>query len=74
MSAIVEVWFGELTKLGEKVRAHNLPLLTKPKEGTDQKEAHHHNNKESMAVPRDTSGGSMSESTVCLLMDRFVPW
>jgi hypothetical protein len=68
MSAIVEVWVCELTKLTEKVLTSN-PLLSKSKQGKDQ------NNKESVSVPpRDTSSSTMSEATVCLLMDRFVPW
>jgi hypothetical protein len=73
MSAIVKVWVGELTKLREKVLTSNL-FLSKAKQGTDQ------NNKESIFVPpRDTSAASnssstMSEATVYLLMDRFVPW
>ncbi|WJX45532.1 hypothetical protein P8452_32406 [Trifolium repens] len=68
MAAIVKVWVGELTKLREKVLTSNL-FLSKAKQGTDQ------NNKESISVPpRDTSSSTMSEATVCLLMDRFVPW
>jgi hypothetical protein len=66
MAAIVKVWVGELTKLREKVLTSNL-FLSKAKQGTDQ------NNKERISVPpRDTSS-TMSEATVCLLMDRFVP-
>jgi hypothetical protein len=74
MSAIVEVWVCELTKLTEKVLTSN-PLLSKSKQGKDQ------NNKESVSVPprnntsvASNSSSTMSEATVCLLMDRFVPW
>lgn len=68
MSAIVEVWFVELTKLREKV-------LTKSKpKGEVVKEPARQNRDINMAGPKDNSGGTMSEATVCLLMDRFVPW
>ncbi|KAJ1410447.1 hypothetical protein SESBI_21945 [Sesbania bispinosa] len=70
MSAIVEVWVGELTKLREKVLAHK-PFLPKAKQAAEKEPQ----KKEIMPVQsqRDTSG-TMSEATVCLLMDRFVPW
>ncbi|KAE9620425.1 hypothetical protein Lal_00019515 [Lupinus albus] len=68
MSAMVDAWVGELTKLTEKVLAHKpLMKLSKDKEVTEvEKEA---KKKENMG---DSS--TMSEATVCLLMDRFVPW
>lgn len=69
MSAIVEVWVGELTKLREKVLPSK-PFFSKPKLET-------HQNKDKVADTRNTSvsdSSTMSEATVCLLMDRFVPW
>lgn len=75
MSAVVQVWVGELSKLREKVLASK-PFLAKAKQGSEgevaaEKEA---KKKEIIKdVQRDTSG-TMSEATVCLLMDRFVPW
>ena len=73
MSAMVEVWVGELTKLREKVLARKrfLPKEAKAKEGSEVVEKEQHK-KENMSVQKDTS--TMSEATVCLLMDRFVPW
>jgi len=70
MGAIVEVWVGKLSKLREKVLPISNPLFSKSKQATDQ------NNKDNVGVPRrDTSAShSMSEETVCLLMDRFVLW
>ncbi|KAL5192975.1 hypothetical protein HKD37_20G055275 [Glycine soja] len=64
---------GELTKLREKVVMARKNLFSKGKEGSEEeqvvkKEAH----KVMMAVQRDTHE-TMSEATVCLLMDRFVP-
>lgn len=81
MSAIVEVWVGELSKLREKVLTRNSKLLLfKAKEGSEveiaaEKEAHQKKENNNMAVRRDNNtSGTMSEATVCLLMDRFVPW
>ncbi|TKY67502.1 hypothetical protein E2542_SST10396 [Spatholobus suberectus] len=76
MSAMVEVWVGELTKLREKVLARK-PFLSKAKEGSEvevaaEKETQK-KKKTAVQRERDTSG-TMSEATVCLLMDRFVPW
>ncbi|KAK7264350.1 hypothetical protein RJT34_31957 [Clitoria ternatea] len=71
MSAMVEVWVGEFTKLREKVLAHK-SFFSKSKEGSEEKEAQ--KKETSGAVQRDISSGTMSEATVCLLMDRFVPW
>ncbi|KAK7312376.1 hypothetical protein VNO77_36183 [Canavalia gladiata] len=75
MSAMVELWVGELTKLGEKVLARK-PFLSKAKEGSGVEVAAEKENqkKENTAVQRETNNGTMSEATVCLLMDRFVPW
>lgn len=72
MSAMVEVWVGELTKLREKVLARK-PLLSKAKEGSEGEVEKAAQKKEKVSVhQRDTA--TMSEATVCLLMDRFVPW
>ncbi|TKY69156.1 hypothetical protein E2542_SST05424 [Spatholobus suberectus] len=71
MSAMLEVWMGELTKLGEKVMPRK-SLFSKAKEGSEEEQiVEKEAQKEIMAVQRDS--GTMSEATVCLLMDRFVP-
>ncbi|CAL5211620.1 unnamed protein product [Lathyrus oleraceus] len=71
MAAILELWVGEFSKIREKVIPLK-PLFSKAKQTTEQ------NNKEIVDVPsRDSSSShssTMSEETVCLLMDRFVPW
>ncbi|KAL2347866.1 hypothetical protein Fmac_001866 [Flemingia macrophylla] len=67
MGGIVEVWVGELTKLREKVMAKK-SLSSKAKE---EQVVENEARKVIMAVQRDTA--TMSEETVCLLMDRFVP-
>lgn len=70
MSAMVEGWKGELTKLREKVMVGKGHISKAKEEQVVKKEAQ----KEIMAVERDINyGGTMSEATVCLLMDRFVP-
>lgn len=71
MAAILELWVGEFSKIREKV----IPLKPLSSEAKQTKEQ---NNKEIVDVPsRDNSSShssTMSEETVCLLMDRFVPW
>ncbi|KAJ6310600.1 hypothetical protein OIU76_015346 [Salix suchowensis] len=68
MSAVVESWVSELAKLKEKVRTR-MPFLPETREGEVQGEKEVQ--KEIKVVRRETT---MSETTVCLLMDRFVPW
>jgi hypothetical protein len=66
MSAMVEVWIGKLAKLKEKV------LTKKTKDGLEEeKEVGIQSQKEIIGVHRDNA--TISESTICLLMDRFVP-
>lgn len=71
MSAMVQVWVGELTKLREKVLPRK-PLLSEAKEGSERNQEEKET--QTAVVKRDTTNGTMSEATVCLLMDRFVPW
>lgn len=68
---MVEVWIGELAKLKEKVLT-NKTKISKSKNGLEEeKEVGREAQKEIIAVQRDTT--TLSESTICLLMDRFVP-
>ncbi|KAF9684248.1 hypothetical protein SADUNF_Sadunf04G0098200 [Salix dunnii] len=66
MSAIVDIWVSELAKLKEKVRPPRRPL-SKPEEGLVEEEREVGKRK---VVQRETT---MSEATVCLLMDKFAP-
>ena len=68
-AVLVETWIGELAKLKEKVKAKTQkPLFSKAKEEVEEEKEGA--NKEARMVQRE----NMSETTVCLLMDRFSPW
>lgn len=68
MSAVLEVWASELAKLKEKVRTR-MPFLSETRERDVQEEKRV--KKERKVALRETT---MSETTVCLLMERFVTW
>ncbi|KAJ7967381.1 Stress-induced protein [Quillaja saponaria] len=73
MSAMVEIWMGELEKLKEKVRGLK-PLLSKAKDGKVVGEAaavHMEARNENKEVVRENAGHS--EETIFLIMDRFAP-
>ena len=73
MSAAVEIWMGELAKLREKVRAKKMPFSFSRADNEQQEvEDRQKAKKETRQhVEQETV---MSETTVCLIMDRFVPW
>lgn len=58
---------GEFAKLGEKVKGRKPFVLRAKKEQVHEKEDKKERNKE---VEDETT---ISETTICLLMDRFVP-
>ena len=66
MSAVVDIRVSELAKLKEKVRPPRRPL-SKPREWLVEEEREVGKRK---VVQGETT---MSEATVCLLMDRFAP-
>lgn len=85
MSAVVDVWVSELGKLKEKVGAKKRFLWSSKKakhaeEGDDDKAAQQQlaaaaAHDETTTVRKERRNSStLSEATVCLLMDRFVPW
>lgn len=66
MSSNVEVWMGELAKLKEKFMAQNQKtFFSKAKEGSEQAVE--------KVAEKEIIGATISEATLCLLMDRFVP-
>ncbi|XWS55274.1 hypothetical protein CRYUN_Cryun10bG0161200 [Craigia yunnanensis] len=67
MSDIVGGWMDELAKLKEKVEARR-PFLSRAKKDQQFAKIGHVEVKE--AAKDDTKETAMSESTVCLLMDR----
>ncbi|CAN6678455.1 unnamed protein product [Malus baccata var. baccata] len=82
MAAVVRAWMSDLSKLKEKVGAKTrLVLSSKAKHAEQQqqeqrefKEARKENSCRMVQTRRDLDSSSRSEDTVCLLMDRFVPW
>lgn len=72
MSAAVEACVTRLAKLRERVQTRR-PLFSRAKQGQgEEKEATRVSTEVSSS--NETTDGKMSETTVCLLMDRFVPW
>ena len=70
MATVVETWMGELAKLKEKVKGKTQkPLFSKAKEEAEEEKEGA--TKEARMVQRENM---LSETTVCLLMDRFSPW
>ncbi|OMO75267.1 hypothetical protein CCACVL1_16259 [Corchorus capsularis] len=74
MSAIVGEWMDELAKLKEKVQARRRPLFLSSRPKKEQQLAKEGHVEQKEAAKDDTNETTMSETTVCLLMDRFVPW
>ncbi|KAL3722477.1 hypothetical protein ACJRO7_034795 [Eucalyptus globulus] len=74
MSALVEMWENELGKLREVVSFRNLVLHKSKHEGEVANEGGEVEDKkdkvEGKGVQRETT---LSEDTLCLIMDRFTP-
>ncbi|XAR57467.1 hypothetical protein NMG60_11025622 [Bertholletia excelsa] len=68
-AAMVEVWMGELAKLGEKVQRPFLLKLKRRNEGQKKGSSSSLVSAKSDAEEKE----ALSEATICLLMDRFAP-
>ncbi|CAB4290321.1 unnamed protein product [Prunus armeniaca] len=83
MSAVMDVWMSELAKLKDKVGAKKRLVFSskaKQREGDDEveeqqvlKEARKESSRMAQ-IQRDFDSSALSEATVRLVMDRFVPW
>ncbi|KAM7470723.1 hypothetical protein LguiA_008906 [Lonicera macranthoides] len=84
MSAVVGEWIGEVAKLREKVMTKKYPFFLKSQRRSSMEEEEDENEKRAVPDHKPSSSVAqleskkedtiMSESTVCLLMDRFVLW
>lgn len=74
MAAVfVDACIGELTKLKQKVRARKIDTQV----GDEQVEATQKQSPSSSSLKSSSKAkddGTLSETTICLLMDRFAPW
>lgn len=79
MSALVEIWESELAKLREKGAVKK---FLRPKSESEQlrRESAEAGPKKSSPAEKEEgrreapAEATISEATVCLLIDRFVPW
>ncbi|XP_019084141.1 PREDICTED: uncharacterized protein LOC109129315 [Camelina sativa] len=79
MAKAMEVWVGEMKKMSEKInpriplmeRNKTSSLVSKQQQGSEEERGL---NKQKTLREKDHEAATMSELTVCLLMDRFVPW
>ncbi|KAL4303355.1 hypothetical protein GQ457_10G022970 [Hibiscus cannabinus] len=72
-AAVVGEWMDEVAaKLKEKVQATK-PFMSK-RAKKEQRFAKEGRVEDKEASKDDTNETTMSEATVCLLIDRFVPW
>lgn len=77
MSALVEIWEGELTKIRERVRLGKILQGSKLKKEAEEKAEEVEEEKRGKRPETERASRAdttMSEATVNLLMDRFVPW
>ena len=74
MSAVVEIWMGELAKLREKVRAKKMPFSSSRAENEQRQQVEDKQKAKKETRQHVEEETVMSETTICLIMDRFVPW
>ncbi|XP_033131518.1 uncharacterized protein LOC103844330 [Brassica rapa] len=77
MAKAMEFWVGEMKKMGEKINRSRNPLMQKKKSTSSVVSEQQQGVEErrlTQKVREKDEAATMSEITVCLLMDRFVPW
>ncbi|AEC06450.1 hypothetical protein AtNW77_Chr2g0233331 [Arabidopsis thaliana] len=77
MAKAMELWVGEMKKMSEKINTRN-PLMQR-KNSTSVVSKQQQGSEEergliNQKIREKNEAVTMSELTVCLLMDRFVPW
>lgn len=77
MAKAMELWMGEMKKMSEKINPR-IPLMQRKNTTTSAVVSKQQQGEEERGLkqkPKEKDEAStMSELTVCLLMDRFVPW
>ncbi|XP_019096641.1 PREDICTED: uncharacterized protein LOC109130946 [Camelina sativa] len=77
MAKAMEVWVGEMKKMSEKINPRN-PLMQRNKTSSlvskQQQGSEEERGLQQKTLREKEEAATMSELTVCLLMDRFVPW
>ncbi|VVB05148.1 unnamed protein product [Arabis nemorensis] len=74
MAKAMEVWVGEMKKMSEKINPRN-PLMQRKKSTSSVVSKQQQGEEErGLKQKKREKDETMSELTVCLLMDRFVPW
>ncbi|CAH8262361.1 unnamed protein product [Arabidopsis lyrata] len=76
MAKAMEVWVGEMKKMSEKINTRN-PLMQRNKTSSvvsKQQQGSEEERGLKQKTREKDEAATMSELTVCLLMDRFVPW
>ncbi|KAK1559882.1 hypothetical protein Q3G72_019462 [Acer saccharum] len=72
MSAVVEMWMGELEKLREKVRAKKKPFPSSRAENEQQQEVEDKQKAKKETRQHVEEETLTSETTICLIMDRII--
>ncbi|KAL1200864.1 hypothetical protein V5N11_029230 [Cardamine amara subsp. amara] len=78
MAKAMELWMGEMKKMSEKINPRNPLMQRKKTTSSVVSKQQQGGGEEERGLKQKTrekdEASTMSELTVCLLMDRFVPW
>ncbi|CAL9223104.1 unnamed protein product [Arabidopsis halleri] len=76
MAKAMELWVGEMKKMSEKINTRK-PLMQRNKTSSvvsKQQQGSEEERGLKQKTREKDEAATMSDVTVCLLMDRFVPW